>query len=91
MAQTTISSFLRDHSQAPAQDYNAVWASLGSLNSVFKDASKDASRHLEEAQQLVIADKTTEAIKKYELANTVFPDPKIARTVKRLKEESLGL
>jgi uncharacterized protein YecT (DUF1311 family) len=91
MAQTTISSFLRDHGQAPAQDYNAVWASLGSLNLVFKDASNDASRHLEEAQQLVTADKTTEAIKKYELANTVFPDPKIARTVKRLKEESLGL
>lgn len=90
-AQTAVASFLRDHSEAPLEECKPLWESLEILSRLFAQSSKEAERHIEQARMLAKTGKTTEAIKEYEVANSTFPDPKILRTAKQLKEESLGL
>ena len=90
-ADAAVNSFLRDHRTSATEELKPLWSALESLQAAFSGSSKEAAQHVEKAQILTKNGKTSEALQEYEIANGIFPDPKVSRTVKQLKEDSLGL
>ena len=90
-ASFTVASFLNEHSQPPGDEQKLLWETIESIRALCDTSSKEAALHVEKAESLANSGKTAEAIKEYESADSIFPDPKIARSVKHLREASLGL
>jgi hypothetical protein len=90
-ASFAVTAFLNEHSQCPGEQQTALWQAIESMRTLCDRSSKEAATHLERAESLANSGKPAEAVKEYEAANSIFPDPKIARTVKKLRESSLGL
>jgi hypothetical protein len=74
---------------APAN--NPYWQKVAETNRICQKQEEDAAMHLRAATELGQANRSTGAIKEYETAQKVFPDPRNAREIKRLREDSLGL
>lgn len=90
-ARASADSLLREHPQTPSSDQKPLWNAIGSIASLCGSASAEASEHSKTAASLARSGKTSEATKEYEKAYAIFPDPKITETIKKLKEDSLGL
>jgi tetratricopeptide (TPR) repeat protein len=56
-----------------------------------REAEKESKTHLERAQSLSASGKTGDAIQELQEAYRIFPDPKVAETIRKLREDSLGL
>jgi hypothetical protein len=84
---------LRDYLlHAPGEPANNLyWQKVAETNRICQKQEEDAAMHLRLASQFAQASRTTGAIKEYEAAQKVFPDPRNAREIKRLREDSLGL
>jgi hypothetical protein len=70
---------------------NPYWQKVAETNRICQKQEEEAAMHLRLASQFAQASRTTGAIKEYEAAQKVFPDPRNAREIKRLREDSLGL
>ncbi|HEV7404082.1 MAG TPA: hypothetical protein VGO11_14175 [Chthoniobacteraceae bacterium] len=84
---------LRDYLlHAPGEPANNLyWQKVAETNRICQKQEEDAAQHLRFAGEYAQANRTTGAIKEYEAAQKVFPDPRNAREIKRLREDSLGL
>ncbi len=84
---------LRDYLlHAPGEPANnPYWQKVAETNRICQKQEEDAAMHLRVATELGQANRSTGAIKEYEAAQKVFPDPRNAREIKRLREDSLGL
>jgi hypothetical protein len=84
---------LRDYLlHAPGEPANNLyWQKVAETNRICQKQEEDAAMHLRLASQYAQANRTTGAIKEYEAAQKVFPDPRNGREIKRLREDSLGL
>jgi uncharacterized protein YecT (DUF1311 family) len=65
--------------------------SLNSLWTICDHLKEQAHSLCERAKAAADAGKSAEAIKDYQDAYKIYPDPDVAQTIKRLREDSLGL
>lgn len=84
---------LRDYLlHAPGEPANnPYWQKVAETNRICQKQEEEAALHLRLATEFAQISRTTGAIKEYEAAQKVFPDPRNAREIKRLREDSLGL
>lgn len=84
-----LRDYLLNAPGAPAN--NPYWQKVAETNRICQHQEEQAALHLRLASQLAQANRSTGAIKEYEAAQKVFPDPRNGREIKRLREDSLGL
>jgi len=61
------------------------------VQSVCSRSEKDADVHLQRAQSLAWAGRNSEAIREYQEAYRIFPNPATAQKIRQLQDNSLGL
>lgn len=86
-----VNSFLEENPVSPSDAQKDLWKSLASVRALCKRLRSDAQPHIEKAQSLSSSGKSGEAIQEFQLAQRVFPDPKVADIIRQLRENSLGL
>jgi hypothetical protein len=90
-ALTDVNSFLQNNSSPPSDAQKDLWRSLVSIRTFCDRLEKESKTHLERAQSLSSSGKAGDAIEELQIANRIFPDPKVADNIKKLRENSLGL
>jgi hypothetical protein len=86
-----VNSFLKDNPSPPSDAQKDLWKSLVSIRSLCNRLDQEAKTHIEKAQSLSSSGRAGDAIQEFQIANRIFPDPKVADTIKQLRENSLGL
>jgi hypothetical protein len=86
-----LNSFLQDNSSPPSDAQKDLWQSLVSIRTLCNRLENESKTHLERAQSLSSSGKAGDAIEEFQIAYRIFPDPKVADTIKQLRENSLGL
>jgi len=90
-ALASVNSFLQDNPSPPSNAQTDLWQSLTSIRTLCSRLESEARPHKEKAQSLSSAGKSGDAIREYQIAYRIFPDPKVAAEIKQLRENSLGL
>ena len=90
-ALTDVNSFLQNNFSPPSDAHKDLWRSLASIRTLCDRLEKESKTHLERAQSLSSSGKAGDAIQEFQIADRIFPDPKVADTIKQLRENSLGL
>jgi hypothetical protein len=85
-----VTDFLKTNPGPTADNQKGLWRYLTSLRSVCSQSEKQAEAHSQRAQSLVSAGKTDDAIREYEEAYKVFPNPATAETIHRLQNKGAG-
>ena len=91
LASTKLNGFLQSNPEPPADDQKPLWHYLISLQLSFSRAETEAQAHLELGKSLAEANKTSEAIREYQKAYQIFPNPATAEKIRQLQDNSLGL
>ena len=86
-----IIAFYQDNPSPPSDAQRDLWRSLASIRSICNRLEKESKTHLDRAQSFSSTGKPGDAIREFQEANRIFPDPKIAETIRKLREDSLGL
>lgn len=86
-----VNSFLQDNSSPPSDAQKSLWQSLLSIRTLCNRLENESRMHLERGQSFSSAGKAGDAIKEFQIAYRMFPDPKVADSIKQLRENSLGL
>lgn len=86
-----LNSFLRDNPSPPSDAQEDLWKSLASIRALCTRLESEARPHIEKAESLSSSGKAGDAIEEFQIAYRLFPDPKVADTIKQLRENSLGL
>jgi len=68
-----------------------LWRYLTAMRSLCSRLEKDADIHLQRAQSLASASRTSDAIREYQEAYRTFPNPNTAEKIRQLQDNSLGL
>jgi hypothetical protein len=90
-ASAKVNEFLNNHSEPEADRQKAVWGYLNSIRALCSQLEKEAETHLQRAQSFAAASKTSEAIREYQEAYRIFPNPATAAKIRQLQDNSLGL
>jgi hypothetical protein len=90
-ASSKVTGFLKSNPGPIVEDQKPLWGYLNSVQSLCSRLEKEADVHLQRAQSLAAAGKTTEAIQEYQQAYGTFPNPAIAAKIRQLQDNSLGL
>jgi hypothetical protein len=90
-ANSKLADFLQSNPESPAENQKGLWRYLRSLQNLCDRLEKEAEIHLQRAQSLAAANKTTEAIREYQEAYRTFPNPATAGKIRQLQDNSLGL
>jgi hypothetical protein len=90
-ALTDVNSFFQDNPSPPSDAQKDLWRSLVSIRTLCDRLEKESETHLKRAQSLSSSGKAGDAIQEFQIANRIFPDPKVTDTIKHLRENSLGL
>jgi hypothetical protein len=90
-ANSKLADFLQSNPEPPAENQKVLWRYLRSLQNLCDRLEKEAEIHLQRAQSLAAANKTTEAIREYQEAYRTFPNPATAGKIRQLQDNSLGL
>jgi tetratricopeptide (TPR) repeat protein len=83
-----LQDFISRHSGAE------VGAFMGSLQTFYKTCRERegaAQSHLQRAKELSARGKNAQAVKEYEMAQSLYPDQETLRIIEKLRKESLGL
>ena len=83
-ASSKLADFLKGHPQPIADSQKALWHYLTSAQLLCSRLEKEASVHLQRAQSLAAAGKTSEAIQEYREATRIFPNPATAKKIREL-------
>jgi len=90
-ANSKLADFLQTNPEPRAENQKILWSYLQSLENLCDRLEKEAETHLQRAQSLAAANKTTEAIREYQEAYRTFPNPATAGKIRELQDNSLGL
>jgi hypothetical protein len=83
-ANSKLAGFLKSNSQPTADSQKPLWRYLTSVQLLCSRLEKEADIHLQRAQSLATAGKTSEAIQEYREANRIFPNPATAEKIRQL-------
>jgi hypothetical protein len=86
-----LASFYQDNPSPASEAQKDLWRSLASIRSICERLDKESETHLERAKSLSSTGKPGDAIREFQEAYRIFPDPKVASIIKKLREDSLGL
>lgn len=90
-ASDSLQSFRKEHAASPDDAHKPLWSWLDSIMTLCAEMEADAKVHLERAESLASAAKTGDAVREYQEAYRIYPDPAVAEKIKKLRDESLGL
>jgi hypothetical protein len=90
-ASSELNDFLQNSPEPIDDSQNGLWRYLTSLQQLFNRSEKEAAAHIQRGQSLDAANKTSEAIREYQKAYQVFPNPATAEKIRHLQDNSLGL
>jgi hypothetical protein len=90
-AGSRLAVFLKRNPEPTVDGQKAVWRYLSSLRLLCSRLEKDAYIHVQRAQSLASAGKTSDAIREYQEAYQTFPNPETAEKIRQLQDSSLGL
>jgi hypothetical protein len=90
-ARSKLADFLQRNPAPLAESQKPVWRYLTSLGSLCGRLEKEAETHVQRAQSLAEANRTSDAIREYQEAYRTFPNPATAGKIRQLQDNSLGL
>jgi hypothetical protein len=90
-ANSRVADFLMSNPESKAYSQKALWRYLTSIRALCNRLEKDADIHLQRAQSLASASRTSDAIREYQEAYRTFPNPNTAEKIRQLQDNSLGL
>jgi hypothetical protein len=83
-AKSRVEDFLTNNPEPSADSQKALWGYLASARSLCSRLEKEADVHTQRAESLASAGKTDEAIKEYQQAERIFPNPATAQKIRQL-------
>jgi hypothetical protein len=83
-AKSRVEDFLNNNPESSADSQKALWGYLASARSLCSRLEKEADVHAQRAESLASAGKTDEAIKEYQQAERIFPNPATAQKIRQL-------
>jgi hypothetical protein len=90
-ANARLADFLKSNPEPTADSEKGLWRYLNSVRLLCSRSERDADIHLQRGQSLASAGKTSEAIREYQEAYRIFPNPVTAEKIRQLQDNSLGL
>ena len=90
-ASAKVGDFLKNNPEPSAESEKALWSYLTSVRQLCASLENDATVHLHRAQSLAAASRPAEAIREYQEAYQLFPNPTTAEKIRQLQNNSLGL
>jgi hypothetical protein len=90
-ANSKLADFLKSNPEPIADSQKGLWRYLTSIRSLCDRLEKEADIHLQRAQSFAAANRTSEAIREYQEAYRIFPNPATAGKIRQLEDNSLGL
>ena len=86
-ADLKLTQFLNKHPAPPTDAQKPLWRYLTSTRDLCDRRQQEADAHVQQAQSLLAAGRTKEAIAEYEAANRLFPSPLIAEKIRQLASQ----
>jgi hypothetical protein len=90
-ANSGLSDFLKNNPEAPQDSEKPLWRHLTSIHSLCTRLEKEAEVRSQRAQAFASAGKIGEAIREYQEAYRIFPNPATAEKIRHLQSNNLGL
>jgi hypothetical protein len=90
-ASAKLGDFLKNNPEPSVDSQKPLWRYLKSIQVLCSRLEKDAGIHVQRAHSLVSAGKTSDAIREYQEAYRIFPNPAVAEKIRELQDSSLGL
>ncbi len=90
-ADAKATDFLKSNPEPSADSERGLWQYVTSVRQLCSRLEKDADVHLQRAQSFAAASRTSDAIREYQEAYRIFPNPDTAEKIRQLQTNSLGL
>jgi hypothetical protein len=90
-ANSGLSDFLKSNPGPPQDSGKPLWRYLTSVRSLCSRLEKEAGVHSQRAQAFASEGRTGDAIREYQEAYRIFPNPATAEKIRQLQSNSLGL
>jgi hypothetical protein len=90
-ANSGLNDFLKSNPEPPQDSEKSLWRYLTSVRSLCSRLEKEAEVRSQRAQAFASAGKTGQAIREYQEAYRIFPNPATAEKIRQLQSNSLGL
>ena len=90
-ANSGLTDFLKDNPEPTVDTQRPLWRYLTSMRLLCSRLEKEAEIHLERAGAFASAGRTGDAIREYQEAYRMFPNPATAEKIRQLQRNSLGL
>ena len=83
----TLKSFMARYPQPPSDNQKPLWHYLSSTLSLCDRLKNEAETHLQQAQSLDSAGKTSEALREYQEIYRTYPNPITAAKIRQLEAQ----
>ena len=90
-AASGLTGFLKNNPEPKTDPQKPLWRYLTSIRSLCGRLEKDAEVHSQRAREFDAAGRNGDAIREYQEAYQIFPNPVTAERIRRLQNNSLGL
>jgi hypothetical protein len=90
-ASSGLNDFLKNNPEPTADSQRPLWRYLTSIRSLCSRLEKDAGIHSQRAQAFASAGRNGDAIREYQEAYRIFPNPATGQKIRQLQSNSLGL
>ena len=90
-ASSGLTDFLRNNPEPAVDSQRALWRYLTSIRSLCSRLEKEAEVHSQRGQAFGAAGRNGDAIREYQEAYRIFPNPATAEKIHQLQSNSLGL
>jgi hypothetical protein len=91
VAGSQVSSFLQAHPEPLVDEQKPLWTYLESIRAFCSRRQQDATIHLQRAKSFFSAGRPSDAVREYQEAYRVFPNPQTATKIKEIQDATLGL
>jgi hypothetical protein len=90
-ANSGLTDFLKNNPEPMVDTQRPLWRYLTSMRLLCSRLEKEAEVHLQRAGAFASAGRTGDAIREYQEAYRIFPNPATAEKIRQLQRNSLGL
>jgi hypothetical protein len=90
-ANSGLTDFLKNNPEPMVDTQRPLWRYLTSMRLLCSRLEKEAEIHLQRAGAFASAGRTGDAIREYQEAYRIFPNPATAEKIRQLQRNSLGL
>ena len=90
-ANSGLTDFLKNNPEPVVDTQRPLWRYLTSMRLLCSRLEKEAEIHLQRGSAFASAGRTGDAIREYQEANRIFPNPATAEKIRQLQRNSLGL